>query len=109
MVSSEWILNNLKEYISENDVNLRHRWFQIKVDGIINATNDDFKEKVMDEIESIISKPYFIALNELDTSKITEDEFWSRSARYTDVFQILRNIRSDYKLPKSALLNPNHS
>lgn len=109
MVSSEWILNNLREYISENDVNLRHGWFQIKVDGIINATDEDFRDKVMDEIEAIISKPYFIAVNELDASKITEDESWSRTARYTDVFQILRNIRSDYKLPKSALLNPNHS
>lgn len=46
MVSSEWILNNLREYISENDVNLRHGWFQIKVDGIINATDEDFRDKV---------------------------------------------------------------
>ncbi|QQS30382.1 MAG: hypothetical protein IPM47_05380 [Sphingobacteriales bacterium] len=101
MVSSEWIIDNLKEYISENDVNLRHGWIQIKMDRIIYATNEEFREKAMDEIESIISKPYFISVSTLDALEITEDEFWSRAVRYTDVLQILRNIRSEYKLPKS--------
>lgn len=108
MVSSEWILNNLREYISEKDVNLRHGWLQLKVEGVVAATQAEFREPLMDEIESILSKPYFAAVNDFDASKITESEFWSRTARYTDVFQILRNIRSEYTLPNSALLNPNH-
>jgi hypothetical protein len=109
MVSSEWILNNLREYILEHDVNLRHGWLQLKVEGVVMATKEEFREQLMHEIEVILSKPYFAAVNELDTSKITESEFWSRTARYTDAFQILRNIRSEYHLPNSSLLNPNHS
>ncbi len=109
MVSSEWIINNLREYISENDVNLRHGWFHIKVDGVIRATSVEKQNVVMDEIEAIIARPYFKAVQDFDNKTINEDEYWGRVARYTDVFQILRNIRSDFNLPKSALLNPNHS
>jgi len=109
MVAPQWILNNLNEYITEYDVQLRHGWFQIKIDGVMRASEENFREKVMDEIEAIIAKPYFKAVNDFDSNKISEDEYLGKIARYTDVFQILRNIRSDYDLPKSALLNPNHS
>ena len=109
MVSTEWILNNLSEYILDNDVNLRHGWFQIKIDGVIRATNEDYRNIVMNEIESIITKPYFKALHDFERKDIDESKYWGLVARYTDVFQILRNIRSDYNLPKSELLNPNQS
>jgi hypothetical protein len=109
MVSREWIINNLKEYISVNDINIRHGWFLIKIESVVRATTVEKQSVVMDENKAIIARPYFKAVQDFDNKIINEDEYWSRVARYTDVFQILRNIESEYNLIKPALLNPNHS
>jgi hypothetical protein len=105
MLTNEWILDNLGNYITSIDVELRHGWFEFKVDNVINFLDDAHRSLAMDKIESLIAKPYLKAVGQRNENSISESEYWSKVARYTDVFQILRNIRSKYNLPNSTLLN----
>ena len=57
MLSSYFVLNSIAEYITEKEVHLRHGWFQVKMDGVINATPVETREEVMNRIDFIISRP----------------------------------------------------
>lgn len=104
MLNSQFILDSLSEYVTEDDVQLRHGWFQVKMDSVIKATPGESQEEVMNKIDFILSRPYFIAEELLSNNKINESEYWSRVARFTDVFEILRQIRRKYNLPRSVIL-----
>ena len=90
MLSSYFVLNSISEYITEDDVHLRHGWFQVKMEGAINATPVETREEVMNSIDFIISRPYFNAKELFKDDKITEKEYWSRVGTFTDVFERLR-------------------
>ena len=83
---------------------MRHGLFEFKVDGIINFLENNQRIEAMNRIEKIISAPYFRAVNDFESNNITEDEYWGKVARYTDTFQLLRNIRSKYNLPESTII-----
>lgn len=104
MIEKQFLLTNLGEYVSSDDVNMRHGLFEFKIDGIIGFLEEVQRNEAMDEIERIISKPYFKAVQELESQRITEDQYWGKVARYTDTFQLLRNIRMKYNLPESEIL-----
>ena len=104
MIETQFLLNNIAEYVSSDDVKMRHGLFEFKVDGIISFLENNQRIEAMNNIERIISTPYFKAVSEFENKIINEDEYWGKVARYTDTFQILRNIRRKYNLPESTIL-----
>lgn len=103
-MESEWMYNNIADYVCSADVNLKHGWFEFKINGILEKIDTEYQEKVMEKIETTISFEYFKKREKIDTGEITYDEFLSKTYRYTDTFQILRNLRLKYNLPVSSIL-----
>lgn len=103
-MKSEWMYTNINNYVNSADVNLRHGWFEFKINGILEKIDPEYQEKVMEKIETIITFDYFKKREKLDNGEITYDEFLSKTYRYTDTFQILRNLRLKYNLPVSSIL-----
>ncbi|MCC5878234.1 MAG: hypothetical protein JJU11_18610 [Candidatus Sumerlaeia bacterium] len=103
-ISGEWIYNTLPEYLNERDYKLRHGWLLIKIKGILDATEAEYRNQVMDRVEFIISRDYF-ALTELrEYNKISEDTYTMKMAPFADVFEIYRQLRNNYQLKPSSIL-----